>query len=353
MGDFSADSITGPLGTHSSQCLVPSDLNAEIDAIWPELQRVFCDLRAISSPGTEETIVNDEDQDEVSRIEALAAPTSPKPILQVIHQAWEIFDRRIRTNHPLFVGFIPFTAMQLSWLGDTIVSAFNAHVGGRVAGSGPCAIERALIEWLASRIGLPPSAGGIFVSGGSVANLSAMVVARDDLLTHEDFSRGIIYTSDQAHYSVSKAARIIGFPRDRLRTIPSDSSFRMHVSTLKTMITEERKKGMIPFLVLATFGSTNTGTIDPIAELAEVARNERLWLHVDGAYGASAALLRTRPGLADDLRHAHSLSWDAHKWLFQTYGFGMLFVKEKLQHLHELILISRTCININPTWPFR
>ncbi|EAW15368.1 pyridoxal phosphate-dependent decarboxylase family protein [Aspergillus clavatus NRRL 1] len=315
------------MDTKPNKCAVLSQLNDEINHIWPELQHLFYNLHVVSNSKIDEIIVRKEDEDKVLDIESLAVPTFPQPILHVIHQAWQIFDHRIRTNHPLFFGFAPSTAMELSWLGDSIVSAFNAHVGGRVAGSGPCAIENALIQWLASKVGFPLPAGGIFVSGGSVANLSAMVVARDHLLPYRDFSRGMIYASDQAHNSVSKAARILGFPKDILRIIPSDSSFRMHVATLKSMIIADRRKGMIPFLIFATFGTTHTGAIDPIADIAEVARDEGLWLHVDGAYGASAALLDTRPGLTDELQHAHSLSWDAHKWLFQTYGCGILLIK--------------------------
>ena len=305
------------------------DVENEIDNQWTNILTLFKDLRNASHPARDEKLVKTMDNNDLSKLCALAIPGSSLPLMDVVKEAYTIFDCRMRTNHPMFFGFIPSNATGLAWLGDMFVSAFNTHAGGHVAGSGPCAVETELIGWLASKICFPPSAGGIFVSGGSIANLMAIVVASDQMLQQTDRSKGVIYIGDQAHYSLTKVACILGFNENQIRKIQSNSMFRMQVRDLERQIIEDRDRGLIPFLIIGSYGCTETGAIDPIEDLADVAREQSMWFHVDGAFGASATLSHSRPQLAKELVRALCVSWDAHKWLFQTYGCGMLLVHDK------------------------
>ncbi|KIX94354.1 uncharacterized protein Z520_10064 [Fonsecaea multimorphosa CBS 102226] len=254
----------------------------------------------------------------------------PIPIDTVLENAREVFDHRIRMDHPRFFGFIPSPASDWSWLGEVLNTAFNTHAGSWLQSSGPSAIEQSLISWMAcDLLGFPPTAGGCFVSGGSMANLSALMVARDQKLDFEERTRAVIYTSDQTHSSIVKGLRILGFHDRQVAKIECDQHFRMNTAMLRLRIEHDRRSGKKPFLVVGSCGTTNTGSVDPLDELAAIAQKEDLWLHVDGAYGASAALSKSRKSLIKHVGLCDSISWDAHKWLFQTYGCGMVLVRDR------------------------
>ncbi|RDW72216.1 hypothetical protein BP5796_08250 [Coleophoma crateriformis] len=235
-------------------------------------------------------------------------------------------------DHPHFFGFIPYPATPVSFVGDMITSAANTHAGSWLQSSGPSTIERSLISWLATVAGLPNTAGGLFLSGGSMANLTAIMLARDSKLgsTWQEKARGVAYVSDQTHSLVAKGLRILGFENIQIRKVKSDNHFRLDVDALEKEILSDRANGLRPFLIVASCGTTNTGSIDPLHALAKLARTQfpNLWLHVDGAYGASVALSKGYKHLVDGLGEADSISWDAHKWLFQTYGCGMVLVRD-------------------------
>jgi glutamate/tyrosine decarboxylase-like PLP-dependent enzyme len=195
---------------------------------------------------------------------------------------------------------------------------------------GVAAIGVELIKWLAAQVGLPTEAGGLFVSGGSMANLTAMVVARDHRLKDHERAKGVAYFSDQSHFAVTRALKIIGLVDSQMRTIPSDSMFRMDMVELEKATTEYKAKGLAPFLVVANCGTTNVGAIDPLNEIANLARDQGMWMHVDGAYGASVALSKSHHSLLHELEHADNIAWDAHKWLLQTFGCAMVLVRDKV-----------------------
>lgn len=199
-------------------------------------------IRGPPHPARDEKLVKTTDNNDLSKLRAFAVPGSSLPLMDIVKEAYTIFDCRMRTNHPMFFGFIPSNATGLAWLGDMFVSAFNTHAGGHVAGSGPCAVETELIGWLASKICFPPSAGGIFVSGGFIANLMVIVVASDQMLQKIDWSKGVIYIGDQANYSLTKVARILDFSENEIRKIQSNSKFRMQVRDLERQITEYRER---------------------------------------------------------------------------------------------------------------
>ncbi|KAJ6438217.1 glutamate decarboxylase [Purpureocillium lavendulum] len=264
-----------------------------------------------------------------ARLRQLSTPGPPSDINQVIDDAFAIADFRARMSHPRAMAFIPSPVSPYAWVGDMLASAFNTFAGSRLQGSGSSIVEKTMIDWLAAKVGLPDTAGGIFVSGGSMGNLLAMALARDHRLSRGQQASGVIYVSEQTHHSVSKGLRILGFHSSQIHHIPSDDGFRLDPARLAAAIRADREAGLVPFVVVASCGTTNTGAIDPMTEIAKVCKRHGMWLHVDGAYGASAALSATHSHLTAGLCHADSISWDAHKWLFQTYNCGILLVRDR------------------------
>jgi glutamate/tyrosine decarboxylase-like PLP-dependent enzyme len=182
------------------------------------------------------------------------------------------------------------------------------------------------IDWLKEACGLPSSAGGLFVSGGSIANLTALAAARDH--RPNDISQHVIYVSDQTHSSIDRALKILGYKAAQLRKITSDASFRIDIAELKRAIDADLSAQRTPHAVVATAGTTNTGAVDPLHEVADICRNTNAWLHVDGAYGAAAVLSARGREILDGLGRADSITLDPHKWLFQPYLLGCVLVRE-------------------------
>lgn len=303
----------------------PNDMGAIYAAIQTLIEHMATTTQA---PRTDPVIKIATPQD-VPYLREIGTPGSAHGIDKVLGEAFTAFDYRLRVNHPRFMGLIPSPTSPVAWLGDVVASAFNALGASKLQASGPVVIEKTLIEWLASKVGLPATAGGVCVSGGSMANLMGIVLARDRCVPPGRESQAVAYLSDQTHYSVVKALRLLGFRAEQIRRLAADDEFRFDTTALREAIADDRRKGLVPFLVVGTFGTTNTGAIDPIGQLSDLCRAESMWLHVDGAYGASASLSATRSNLAGELRHVDSMSWDAHKWLFQTYSCGLFLVRDK------------------------
>jgi glutamate/tyrosine decarboxylase-like PLP-dependent enzyme len=201
-------------------------------------------------------------------------------------------------------------------------------VGTWLAGSGPAEIELVTVDWLRELCGMPETAGGLFVSGGSMANLTALAVARERKLG-DDIGRGSVYYSDQTHSSVDRALAVLGFRPRQLRRIASDEQYRLPLDALRRAVEEDRAAGMIPCCVIANAGTTNTGAIDPIPELARFCREHGIWLHADGAYGAAAMLSARGRAALDGIGLADSLSLDPHKWLFQPFESGCVILQDR------------------------
>ena len=239
----------------------------------------------------------------------------------------EVLANTMHVNHPRFFAYVPSPGNFVGAMADAIVSGYNVFAGTWISGSGPAAVELTVIDWLREMCALPAGAGGLFVSGGTVANLTALAVAR-----HVRFREGLhnatVYFSDQAHSSFEKALRVIGLPDANVRKIASDSDFRLPVEGLAREIARDRERGLGPFCVIANAGTTNTGAVDPLPEIAELCRAEGLWLHVDGAYGAAATACERGRTLLGGLELADSLSLDPHKWLFQPYEIGCVLVRD-------------------------
>ena len=210
-----------------------------------------------------------------------------------------------------------------------MTNAFNPHASCQVNGPAAALVEQKLIRWLCDRAGYPEGSGGLFVSGGSIANLTALTAARDAKLTYEQRASAVVYVSDQTHSSVAKGLLIIGFRPDQIRKIPTDALFRMDLSALQAAIAADIGQQRHPFAVVASAGTTNTGSVDPLPEIAALCRQYGLWMHVDGAFGASALLSEQHKRDLAGIELSDSLSWDAHKWLLQTYGCSMVLVRDQ------------------------
>jgi glutamate/tyrosine decarboxylase-like PLP-dependent enzyme len=204
----------------------------------------------------------------------------------------------------------------------------NAFLGSWAVAQGPARVELEVLEWLRSICGLPETAGGLFVSGGSVANLTALAAARYVRLG-DRVGGAVVYCSDQTHSSIERALRLLGFADEQLRRLPSDAQFRLNVSALGRAVSEDRRAGLKPFCVVANAGTTNTGAVDPLPALVAFCREQGLWLHADGAYGAPAVLSEKGRRALEGLGGADSLSLDPHKWLFQPIEIGAVLLRDR------------------------
>ncbi len=231
-------------------------------------------------------------------------------------------------DHPRFFAYIPSSSNFVGAMADTLASGYNIFNALYPLGTGAAIVERATINWLRTLCGMPEEAGGLFVSGGAVANLTGLAVARQIQLDG-DMRDAVAYCSDQAHFVISRGLRILGFAPEQLREIHADADFRLPVAALERAIAEDRAAGKRPFCVTATAGTTNSGAVDPLGELADLCEREGLWLHVDGAYGASACLAEHRKQALAGMERAHSLTWDAHKWMFQPVECSALLVRDR------------------------
>lgn len=239
-----------------------------------------------------------------------------------------IIPTSLNTASPGYLAYVPGGGVMAAAAADLIALATNRYAGVWLAAPGLVQIEQNVLDWFAAAIGLPAGSGGLLTSGGSMANLIAIVTARRERLP-PDFLRGVVYTSDQAHHSVAKAAIVAGFPEERIRAIPSDERMRLRIDELARAVDGDRAAGLTPFCVVASAGTTNTGAVDDLGAVADLAAREGLWLHVDAAYGGFFVLTeRGRAALAG-LERADSVTLDPHKGLFLPYGTGCLLVRDR------------------------
>jgi len=239
----------------------------------------------------------------------------------------EAVPRSLNPISPGFMGYIPGGGVFHAAVADLISDTLNRYVGVAAVAPVLTQLEANVVRWFCEIVGYPSQARGFLTTGGSLANLSAVITARQVRLG-DDFSRGTIYLSDQAHHCVEKAARLAGLPRRNIRILPTDSTLRLDPGQVLSALRRDREQGLQPFMLVASAGTTNTGAIDPLPVLADLASAERLWLHVDAAYGGFFCLTeRGRRALAGIAR-ADSIVLDPHKTLFLPYGTGALLVRD-------------------------
>ncbi len=251
--------------------------------------------------------------------------TSLEEILRLLFDG--VIPCSLNTAGPGYLAYVPGGGLYTAALAEFIAAAVNRYAGVWIAAPGAVEVETQVIRWLAELMGMPPGSLGLLTTGGSMSNLIALAAARDKILG-EEFADGTLYASEEVHHSVTKAARVIGIRADNCRTIPVDSAYRVRLDLLEAAIRRDRDQGLRPFCVCGSAGTVNTGAIDPLRELAAIARREDLWFHVDGAYGG---VFRMVPELAEALRgmeDADSVAIDPHKGLFLAYGTGALLVRD-------------------------
>jgi len=262
-----------------------------------------------------------------ARIAAEPLPAGGRPLADVLEALDPAIRASFTTAGPGYLAFIPGGGIPTAAIADLIACVTNRFVNVDIAAPGLAEIERTTLRWLAELMGMPKGSNGIFTSGGSLSNLAALVAAREQLLG-EDFAGGTLYYSEDTHACVAKAAKIVGLPKTALRVVPVDSRRRMRADALASMIDADRTQGLRPFFVVANAGTTNTGAIDPLGEILDIARARGLWAHVDGAYGGLFRIADGGDALLPRLGEFDSIALDPHKCLFLPYGTGALLMKD-------------------------
>jgi glutamate/tyrosine decarboxylase-like PLP-dependent enzyme len=235
----------------------------------------------------------------------------------------------LRPGHPRFLAFIPGAPTFVSILGDWLCAGLNYFAGVWMEAAGPTQVELQVLSWFRDLLGMPATTRGILTGGGSEANLTALVVARGRLRI-EDRPRAVLYLSSQRHWSVDRAAMVMGLLPDQLRPVPVGADQRLIPGALRQTIVDDRRLGKIPWALVANAGATNTGAVDPLADLGVVCREENLWFHVDAAYGWPAVLTPTGQTLLAGIDQADSVTLDPHKWFAQPFEAGGLLVRDGL-----------------------
>jgi aromatic-L-amino-acid/L-tryptophan decarboxylase len=274
----------------------------------------------------------------LARLLAAPMPEEGVPFEKLFRTLFHrVIPASLNTASPGYLAYIPGGGIFHAAVADLIADATNRYVGVWIAAPGLVQIEENVIQWFASMLGMPQTAGGILVTGGSLANLVATITARREKLP-PDFLRGTVYTSEEAHHSVLKAALLAGLLPENVRNIPTDDRFRMDPEKLAQAIQSDRQAGLLPFLIVGNAGTTNTGAVDDLSRLADIAEQENCWLHIDAAYGGFFTLTeRGRKTLAG-IDRADSVTLDPHKGLFLPYGTGSLIVRnrEALRRAHTV-----------------
>jgi aromatic-L-amino-acid decarboxylase len=330
---------------------------ATLDVSPEELQdiaRLFNDLAAAYIGEPEALPVFPEtSSEEVTKLFARELPAEPVGLEALARGCAEVLRHSRQNGHPRMFGYVASPAAPAGAYATLLASALNSNVTSWRSAPSATVVERTVVRWLAEMIryagaGVNEACGGLLTSGGSMANLNALFVAHRSKA--REFAKGdaahdagrdpsraglwnagapmTIYASDQVHLSIPKAADVLGLGRDQVRVVPSDSDFRIDVRALRELIDADAEKGLRPFCVVASAGTVSTGAVDPLAEVARVARERSLWFHVDGAYGALAASVETKRALFEGLEEADSVSLDPHKWLYTPLDCGCLLYRE-------------------------
>lgn len=254
-------------------------------------------------------------------------------ILQVFKE--EVNEPGLRAASGGHVGYIPGGGIYASALGDFLAAVSNEYAGISYASPGAVAIENEVVNWLKRVFSFPETAIGNLTSGGSIANLIALTAARDKYqVKNEHVTKSVVYLSQQAHHCLKKALRIIGLEDVIVRQLELDEEFRIDTTNLNKQIEVDISLGLQPFLIIATAGTTDVGVIDPLEEIAEIAKRYNLWYHIDAAYGGFFVLSSKKEAFKG-IEKADSLVVDPHKGMFLPYGLGAVLIKDAEAVLHS------------------
>jgi glutamate/tyrosine decarboxylase-like PLP-dependent enzyme len=265
-----------------------------------------------------------------------SVPEDSTPVSDVLgFVARNILPRTTGSAHPRYFGFVNSSVDPVAVVADYLAAAMNSNCwGGDHAANH---VEDRVVRWLAEILGLSENAEGILVSGGSMANFTALAAARREMTPGNVREEGVaadgrprltVYASDQIHSCVDKAVDLLGLGTGQLRKIPTGGDFRIRMDLLREAVAADRRSGFLPAIVCGSAGTVNTGAVDPLTELAEFCRSESLWFHVDGAYGALASISPRLKPLFAGIELADSVAADPHKWLFVPFEAGAAFTRE-------------------------
>lgn len=293
-----------------------------------------------------------------------ALPQTATPLAELHEQFMtEILPHAVGNVHPGFMGWVHGGGTTTGMLAEMLAAGLNANLGGR--NQLPLEVERQITLWMRELFGFPATAQGVFVTGTSQANLLAVLIARQHALGPHVRAQGlwtverplVAYAARGAHQCISRALEAAGIGSAQLRLLPVDEDFRMQPAALGAAIAADKAAGLQPFLVVATVGSVDVGAIDPLPAIAEIARAEQLWLHVDGAYAALARLAPELAFLLDGIEQADSIAFDFHKWLQVPYDAGFVLVRDGTLQLEtfasEVSYLGRAerGLAANSPWP--
>lgn len=269
-----------------------------------------------------------------SRLSITDQKQSIEELLEIYQD--EVVDYGLNPASGGHIGYIPGGGIYTSALGDYIADVSNEYAGMHFGSPGAVAIEEAVLSWMKKLFDFPDTAVGNLASGGSIANLIALTAARDQhKVKGASIENHVIYLSPQVHHCIQKAIRIIGLEDVNIRYLQLDSRFRIDPVELEKQIEKDKLAGLNPFLIIASAGTTDTGAVDPLTAIADIAKTYNTWFHVDAAYGGFFILSDTKKHLFKGIERADSLVIDPHKGLFLPYGLGAVLVKNKEAVFHS------------------
>jgi aromatic-L-amino-acid decarboxylase len=266
------------------------------------------------------------------------APQKGLPARRLLSEAADLlFSSSLFTGHPRFLGYIVSSPAPVGALADMLAAAVNPNVGAWSLSPVATEIERQTIRWIAEMLGYPPTAGGLLTSGGNVANFIGFLAARRAGAPWNVRESGVgsgpgplcLYASEETHTWVHKAADLFGLGTEAIRFVPTDGDLRIDLEALRRKIRDDRRQGAVPFLVVGTAGTVSTGAVDPLPRMAALCRREKLWFHVDAAYGGFAAKVRGAPADLAGIALADSVAVDPHKWLYAPLEAGCALVRDR------------------------
>jgi glutamate/tyrosine decarboxylase-like PLP-dependent enzyme len=274
-------------------------------------------------------------------------PVDPQPPTEIYDEFLEyIQPYPVGNIHPRFWGWVFGTGTFLGAMAEMLAAGMNLGAAGGLSYHSANYVENQVLDWLKEMLGFPISSSGLLTSGCSAANLIGLAVARNTRAGYDLRRQGlrtasasmVLYTSEQAHSSIQKAVELLGLGSDALRLVPVDDQFRIDLKALAASITSDRKSGLYPFCVVGAAGTTNSGAVDDLEALADLCQMEDLWFHVDGAFGAWAAIAPRSKVLVKGLERADSLAFDLHKWMYMPYTIGCVLVRREEDHRHAFSL---------------
>ncbi len=268
---------------------------------------------------------------------AMALSNEKKSLKEILKiYAAEVEAKGIKPASGGHIGYVPGGGIYTSAIADYIADVTNEYSGMHFASPGAVAMENELIDWMKSIFGFPETAIGNLTSGGSIATLIALTSARDKYgIKNAKIEKSVIYLSQQVHHCINKALRIIGLEDVIIRHVELDDYSRIITDDLSSKIKNDKAAGLNPFLIIASSGTTDTGAIDPLQEIGDIAKTNNLWYHIDAAYGGFFILTKAKKAFFKGIEMADSLVTDPHKGLFLPYGLGAVLVKDKASVYHS------------------